>query len=100
VTFKQHSVTYEQQGPLYSGPDDDCSQGKSRCAHQSLRGQPDIDQLPEEKDTKVQVYFCDPQALGSGAPTKTLTAFCDSTSLRRSTYLVTLKPISTKSPYN
>ena len=51
-------------------------------------------------DTKVQVYFCDPQSLGSEAPTKTRMACCDSTSLRRSTYLVTLKPISTKSPYN
>ena len=40
------------------------------------------------------------KALGSGAPTKTRMACCDSTSLRKSTCLVTLKPTSTKSPYN
>ncbi len=47
-------------------------------------------------DTKVKVYFCDPQSPGSAAPMKIQMACCVSTFLRKPTCPVTLKPNSTR----
>jgi IS30 family transposase len=50
-------------------------------------------------DTKVQVYFCDPKVRGSGAPTRTRTVCCVSTSRKAQTCHATPRQTWTGSRY-
>jgi hypothetical protein len=80
---------------------------KVQTLPEALRRSLTWDQGPEMRDWKqihvdagIDVFFCDPHAPGSAAPTRTPTACCASTSPRAPTSPPSPKPGSTPSPTN